>query len=66
VPTDDLSSIPGLEDKHLPALARLQITDLRREAEVEAPVAADALPQPSPEFDAEADLEGLVALDDGV
>jgi hypothetical protein len=29
VPTDDLSSIPGLEDKHLPALARLQITDLR-------------------------------------
>jgi hypothetical protein len=29
VPTDDLSSIPGLEDKHLRALARQQVTDLR-------------------------------------
>ena len=29
MPTDDLSSIPGLEDKHLRALARRQITDLR-------------------------------------
>jgi hypothetical protein len=29
VPTDDLSSIPGLEDKHLRALARRQVTDLR-------------------------------------
>jgi hypothetical protein len=29
VPTDDLSSIPDLEDKHLRALARQQITDLR-------------------------------------
>ena len=37
-----------------------------READIEAPVAADTLPQPTPEFDAEADLEGLVAFDDGV
>lgn len=29
MPTDDLSSIPGLEDKHLRVLARQQITDLR-------------------------------------
>jgi hypothetical protein len=29
VPTDDLSSIPDLEDKHLRALARRQVTDLR-------------------------------------
>jgi hypothetical protein len=29
VPTDDLSSIPGLEDKHLRALARQQVTDVR-------------------------------------
>ena len=29
MPTDDLSSIPGLEDKHLRALARRRITDLR-------------------------------------
>jgi hypothetical protein len=29
VPTDDLSSIPGLEDKHLRVLARQQIIDLR-------------------------------------
>ena len=29
MPTDDLSSIPGLEDKHLRALARQQVTDLR-------------------------------------
>jgi predicted flap endonuclease-1-like 5' DNA nuclease len=29
VPTDDLSSISGLEDKHLRVLARQQITDLR-------------------------------------
>jgi len=29
VATDDLSSIPGLEDKHLRALARQQVTDLR-------------------------------------
>lgn len=29
MPTDDLSSVPGLEDKHLRALARHQITDLR-------------------------------------
>jgi hypothetical protein len=29
VPTDDLRSIPGLEDKHLRALARRRITDLR-------------------------------------
>ena len=29
MPSDDLSSIPGLEDKHLRALARQQITDLR-------------------------------------
>jgi hypothetical protein len=28
-PSDDLSSIPGLEDKHLRALARQQITDVR-------------------------------------
>jgi hypothetical protein len=29
VPTDELSSIPGLEDKHLRALARQQVTDLQ-------------------------------------
>jgi hypothetical protein len=29
VPSDDLSSIPGLEDKHLRALARQNVTDLR-------------------------------------
>ena len=37
-----------------------------RESEVEAPVAADAPPQPALELDAEADREGLVAFDDGV
>jgi hypothetical protein len=35
VPTDDLSSIPGLEDKHLRALARQQITDLQSLADVD-------------------------------
>jgi len=35
VPTDDLSSIPGLEDKHLRALARQQITDLRSFADAD-------------------------------
>ena len=29
MPSDDLSSIPGLEDKHLRALARQNVTDLR-------------------------------------
>jgi len=29
VPTDDLNSLPGLEDKHLRALARAEVTDLR-------------------------------------
>jgi hypothetical protein len=29
VPSDDLSSIPGLEDKHLRALTRQNVTDLR-------------------------------------
>ena len=28
MPSDDLSSIPGLEDKHLRALARQNVTDL--------------------------------------
>src|SRR5215831_2104484 len=37
-----------------------------RKAIIEAPVAAHALPQPALELDAEADPEGLVALDDGV
>src|SRR5215471_3445693 len=36
------------------------------EAKIEAPVTADALPQPALELDAETDLEGLFALDDGV
>jgi len=38
VPTDDLSSIPGLEDleeKHLQALAELQVTDLRSFADAD-------------------------------
>jgi hypothetical protein len=35
VPTDDLSSIPGLKDKHLRALARQQITDLHRFADAD-------------------------------
>jgi hypothetical protein len=35
VPTDDLSSIPGLEDKHLRALARHQVTDLRSFADAD-------------------------------
>jgi hypothetical protein len=35
VPTDDLSSIPGLEDKHLRALARQQVTDLRSFADAD-------------------------------
>jgi|SRR5215468_3168569 len=35
VPTDDLSSIPGLEDKHLRVLARHQITDLHSFAEAD-------------------------------
>jgi hypothetical protein len=35
VPTDDLSSITGLEDKHLRALARLQVTDLRSFADAD-------------------------------
>ena len=37
-----------------------------REAEVEAPVGADAPPQLALELDAEADCEGLFAFDDGV
>jgi hypothetical protein len=35
VPTDDLSSIPGLEDKHLRALARQQVADLRSFADAD-------------------------------
>jgi hypothetical protein len=35
VATDDLSSIPGLEDKHLRALARQQVTDLRSFADAD-------------------------------
>jgi hypothetical protein len=35
VPTDDLSSIPGLEDKHLQALAEAQVTDLRSFADAD-------------------------------
>ena len=35
MPTDDLSSIPGLEDKHLRALARQQVTDLRSFADAD-------------------------------
>jgi hypothetical protein len=35
VSTDDLSSIPGLEDKHLRALARQQVTDLRSFADAD-------------------------------
>jgi cell division septation protein DedD len=35
VPTDDLSSIPGLEDKHLRALARRDVTDLRSFADAD-------------------------------
>jgi len=35
VPTDDLSSIPGLEGKPLQALAGLQITDLRALADAD-------------------------------
>jgi hypothetical protein len=35
VSTDDLNSIPGLEDKHLRALARQQITDLRSFADAD-------------------------------
>jgi hypothetical protein len=35
VPTDDLSSIPGLEDKHLRVLARQQITDIRSFADAD-------------------------------
>ena len=36
----------------------------RREADVEAPVAADALPEPTLQVHAEPDLEGVLALDD--
>ena len=35
MPTDDLSSIPGLEDKHLRTLARQQVTDLRSFADAD-------------------------------
>ena len=35
MPTDDVSSIPGLEDKHLRALARHQVTDLRSFADAD-------------------------------
>ena len=35
MPTDDLSSIPGLEDKHLRALAKQQVTDLRSFADAD-------------------------------
>ena len=35
MPTDDLSSVPGLEDKHLRALARQQVTDLRSFADAD-------------------------------
>ena len=36
------------------------------EADVEAPVAADAAPEPALELDAEADLEDVLAFDDRV
>jgi hypothetical protein len=35
VPTDDLSSIPGLEEKQLQALTNLQVTDLRSLADAD-------------------------------
>ena len=35
MPTDDLSSLPGLEDKHLRALARKEVTDLRSFADAD-------------------------------
>ena len=35
MPTDDVSSIPGLEDKHLRALTRQQLTDLRSFADAD-------------------------------
>lgn len=35
MPTDDLSSIPGLEDKHLRVLAKQQITDIRSLAQAD-------------------------------
>src|SRR5882762_7790353 len=37
-----------------------------READIEAPAAADAVPEPPLEVHTEADLEGVGALDDGV
>jgi hypothetical protein len=38
----------------------------RVEAEIEAPAAADAFPEPALELDAETHLEGVFAFDDGV
>jgi hypothetical protein len=53
VPTDDLSSIPGLEDKHLRALARQQVTDLRSFADADQreiyTAMANIRPRPSKE-----------------
>jgi len=53
VPTDDLSSIPDLEDKHLRALARQQVTDLRSFADADQreiyTAMANIRPRPSKE-----------------
>ena len=53
MPGDDLSSIPGLEDKHRRALARRQVTDLRSLANADRQALFRAMasirPRPSPE-----------------
>jgi hypothetical protein len=51
VPDDELSSIPGLQEKYLPALARREVTDLRSFARADPQVLYNALarfqPRPS-------------------
>lgn len=53
MPTDDVSSIPRLEDKHLRALVRHQVTDLRSFADADPREIYKAMenirPRPSPQ-----------------
>src|SRR6516165_5665785 len=66
-----LASLPVLDVELLGVgqdVGQVEVLSLadRREAEVEAPMAADAVPEPALKLDPEPDHEGLVALDDVV
>jgi hypothetical protein len=69
VATDDLSSIPDLEDKHLRALARQQVTDLRSFADADQREIYNAManirPRPSLERISRWQEEARSRLEDG-